>query len=234
MNSTLSVNNVTKLYGNTPVLKNVSFELDCGKILGLLGINGAGKTTLLKLLAGLLQPTEGEILLFGQNPCNQSNSILKKVGIMIETPVFYPHLTARQNLEIHLSYMEMQADIPELLDQVGLIGVENKPVSQFSLGMKQRLGIARAISHQPKLLLLDEPINGLDPVAIQQMRSLFLQLKEKGVTILLFSHILQEIFLTVEELAIISHQNFSYLGNMMTLKQKYDTQLEEHLITMMR
>jgi len=187
---------LSKSYGNAEVISNVNMNVQAGEIFGFLGPNGAGKSTIMKMLLGLVKPTGGEIELFGERLLIDSREPLKRIGHMIETPVFYEKLTAVQNLELHLEYMghHNPKAIREALDLVQLIGIENKPVKQFSLGMKQRLGIARAISTRPELLLLDEPINGLDPEGIQLMRHLFKRLRDEwGITLLISSHLLSEI-----------------------------------------
>ena len=148
-----------------------------------------------KILTGLLTPTLGEVLVLGKDVTVQKADILRHIGSMIDVPVFYEHLSARENLNIHLAYMGVKkADTETALSKVGLQSVGNQPVSEFSLGMRQRLAIARAMVHQPKLLILDEPVNGLDPVGIREMRDLFKSLVEKdGITILFSSHILSEV-----------------------------------------
>lgn len=153
---------------------------------------------------------------------------------MIETPVFYEHLTAYENLEIHLKYMGVNADIEDILQQVGLTSVEKKIVAKFSLGMRQRLGIARAISHKPKLLILDEPINGLDPIAIKEMRNLLINLRNKGTTIILSSHILNEVLQTAETIAVISNKTLEELGEISDLQKQQNKNLENFLLERMR
>ncbi len=234
MQTIIKTQNLCKSYDSTPTLNHVSFEVQKGELIGLLGSNGAGKTTLLKLLCGLLEPTEGEVKAFGFSPWNERDKVLAKMGVMIETPVFYEHLTAYKNLEIHLEYLNAKADISEVLKSVGLANVDEKPVSNFSMGMKQRLGIARAISHSPDILLLDEPINGLDPVAIKDMRELFISLKEKGTTVILSSHILSEILQTAESVAVISNGALERLGTIEALQNKYGDETENYLIERMR
>lgn len=234
MEAIIRTHNLYKSYDDTPILKHISYEVKKGEIIGLLGSNGAGKTTLLKLLCGLLEPTEGEITVFGNCPWNDRHKVLKNLGIMIETPIFYDHLTAYENLEIHLEYLDKNADIENILKSVGLFNVGNKPVSKFSMGMKQKLAIARAISHNPSILLLDEPINGLDPVAIKDLRELFIQLKEKGTTIILSSHILGEILQTVESIVVISNGELDNLGKIEDLMTKYGRETENFLIERLR
>lgn len=187
---------LSKTYGKADVVTNVNMKVQSGEVYGFLGPNGAGKSTLMKMLLNLVKPTGGEIELFGERLLQGTIEPLKRIGHMIETPVFYEKLTAEQNLELHCEYMGYHSSsaIREALEMVQLRGIESKPVKQFSLGMKQRLGIARAICTRPELLLLDEPINGLDPEGIQETRSLFRRLcDEYGMTILISSHLLAEI-----------------------------------------
>lgn len=234
METIIKTKNLSKSYENISVLNNVELEVKKGELLGLLGNNGAGKTTLLKLLCGLLEPTYGTVEISGNTSWYERDKVLVNLGIMIETPVFYEHLTAYENLEIHLNYMNKQANIMELLASVGLENIGNKLVSKFSMGMKQKLAIARAISHNPNILLLDEPINGLDPVAIKDMRELFLSLKSKGVTIILSSHILSEIMQTAESIVVISNNSLEHLGSVNDLQNEYGDKLENYLIKRMR
>ncbi len=233
METVIKTLDLSKSYEDIPILDHIELEIKKGEIVGLLGKNGAGKTTLLKLLAGLLDPTEGSVSVFSKNPWHERDIVLNRLGIMIETPVFYEHLTAYENIKIHLDYMGKKANISEVLNQVGLIGVENKPIRKFSMGMKQKLGIARAISHRPDVLLLDEPINGLDPVAIRNIRNLFLQLKKDGVTLLLSSHILGEMLQTAENLIVISNNKLTHLGNIADLEKTYGNKIENYLIERM-
>lgn len=194
-----------KAYGGIPVLNHFDLSMRAGEIYGLLGVNGAGKTTFMKILLGLQRPDRGQILLFGREVLREREG-LALVGSMIEMPAFYEHLCGEEILSMHLSYLnayggrhsaEMgvrtragQEEIREALRLTGLEGAGRKPVSQYSLGMRQRLGLARAIVHRPKLLILDEPMNGLDPVGIRKMRELLKGLSGEGVSILLSSHIL--------------------------------------------
>lgn len=234
MNNIIQVKNLHKDFDENPVLKNVSIKVSEGEIIGLLGANGAGKTTFLKLLSGLLEPTEGQITVYSHNPWKERDKVLKCLGILIETPVFYEHLTAYENLSIHLEYMDVKTDIDKILSLVELDDVKNKQVSKFSLGMKQRLAIARCISHKPKILLLDEPINGLDPAAIKDIRELFTNLKKDGTTIILSSHILSEILQTAESVVIISNGSLQQLGTIDVLKEQYGDEIENYLIERMR
>ncbi len=233
MENIISVKNLTKEYDSNFILKNITFEVKKGEIFALLGRNGVGKTTLLKLLCGLLEPTEGEVFIFEKNLGLNKKNILKSIGIMIDKPIFYEHLTAYENIAIHLEYMQTDANIKEILNLVGLNAYDKKPVSKFSFGMRQKLGIARAISHNPKLLLLDEPMNGLDPVAIRTVRALFVNLKEKETTVILSSHILSEILQTAESIAVLSNGKMDKLGCVEKLQEMYNDKLEDFLIERM-
>lgn len=230
---TVQTKGLCKEYDGRAVLNRMNINVSAGEIYGILGANGAGKTTLLKLLAGLLEPTEGGAYILGKNTWEDRNAVLSNIGSLIEVPVFYEHLPAAENLSIHLEYMSRDADVRKTLERVGLGDVGNKPVSKFSLGMRQRLGIARSMIHKPKVLLLDEPINGLDPVAIREMRELFIWLKNEGITILLSSHILSEIEQTVDRVAVIANGSLILEANMNDLKVEHQSNLEDFLITKM-
>ncbi|NPC91415.1 ABC transporter ATP-binding protein [Bacillus sp. WMMC1349] len=192
----VQLNGLTKTFQGKEVVSNVCMHIRKGEIYGFLGPNGAGKTTIMKMLMGLIKPTSGEINILGHKLTNTSYKILGHIGSMIEYPIFYENLTALENLNLHCEYMgyHNKAKIQEVLDMVNLKNIDSKPVKTFSLGMKQRLGIARAILTKPDLLVLDEPTNGLDPVGIKEIRNLFQVLsKEYGMTLLISSHILSEI-----------------------------------------
>lgn len=188
--------NLTKVYGQTPALKNADLTIRRGSIYGLVGNNGAGKTTFLKILAGQTLATEGSFTLMGAENSGEKERMRRRTGCLIENPGFYPKLTIRQNLE----YYRIQRGIPgsgiadRMLEAVGLSEVSKRKFENLSLGMKQRLGLALALMGEPELLILDEPINGLDPAGIVEIRNLLLRLnQEKGVTILISSHILSEL-----------------------------------------
>lgn len=189
----IEVKQVMKQYGNTTVLENCCLNVGKGTIYALVGTNGAGKTTLLKLIAGFLEPDMGAIYVKGMSAWENKEQIQRYLGSLIEVPVFYEHLSARENLKMHMEYMDIQADIEGMLAIVGLRQVNNKPVSTFSMGMSQRLAIARALLHRPDILILDEPFNGLDPVAAEEMRELLINYAREGITILISSHILSDI-----------------------------------------
>ncbi|MDX8365468.1 ABC transporter ATP-binding protein [Cytobacillus sp. IB215665] len=202
----LKTNQLTKVIEGKEIISNVNMKVKKGEIYGFLGPNGAGKTTIMKMITNLFKPTSGEIEIFGEKLTNTSYEILKRLGSIIEYPIFYEKLTAKENLELHCEYMGYhdKSAINHALQLVNLKNVDDKMVKHFSLGMKQRLGIARAIITKPELLILDEPINGLDPVGIKELRDLFKMLsKEYGITLLISSHILGEIEQIADTIGII-------------------------------
>lgn len=231
----IQVNNLTKCFGEKEVLRDCSMTLSRGTIYGLLGMNGAGKTTLFKLLTGLLCPDYGSIEILGSDMQKERDKMLARIGSLIEAPVFYEHLSARKNLELHLSYMDTAGmGAEKALQMVGLTGIGEKAVSAFSLGMRQRLGIARAIVHEPELLVLDEPINGLDPVGIKQMRELFVNLvKEKKTTILFSSHILSETEHIADTVGVLSGGKIVDEADLKELKERKQGSLEDYFFTLM-
>lgn len=197
-----------KSFGSRAVLQNVELHVPQGQIYGFLGPNGAGKTTVLKLLTNLLKPTSGTIELFGQPLLPGSCDVFRRMGSIIEFPVFYEHLSGRENLEIHRQYMGYYhpGDIDEALELLGLRADADKSVKRYSLGMRQRLGIARAILTRAELLLLDEPTNGLDAAGVKQIRDLLRMLsRDWGVTVLMASHLLSEVEHTADLIGLI-HQ----------------------------
>ena len=192
----IETNNLSKIYSKNKVVDSVNMHVEKGKIYGLLGKNGAGKTTTMCMLLNLTHPSSGEIFLFGKDPKKYSKDLYSNIGSIIETPGFYENLTAYENLKI-IAKLRGDFDpynINSILKMVNLDNEKSKKFKDFSLGMKQRLGIAAAIMHSPKLLILDEPINGLDPFGIKEIRALLKRLShEFGITILISSHILSEI-----------------------------------------
>ena len=231
----IQVNNLTKCFGEKEVLRDCSMTLSRGTIYGLLGMNGAGKTTLFKLLTGLLCPDYGSIEILGSDMLKERDKMLARIGSLIEAPVYYEHLSARKNLELHLSYMDTAGmGAEKALKMVGLTGIGEKAVSAFSLGMRQRLGIARAIVHEPELLVLDEPINGLDPMGIKQMRELFVNLvKEKKTTILFSSHILSETEHIADTVGVLSGGKIVDEADLKELKERKQGSLEDYFFTLM-
>ncbi|MGG2084162.1 ABC transporter ATP-binding protein [Lysinibacillus pakistanensis] len=204
----VKTNQLTKVFDGKEVVSAVNMHVKKGEIYGFLGPNGAGKTTVMKMLTNLTKPTSGDIEVFGQKLTDQSYEVLKRLGTIIEYPIFYEDLTAKETLELHCEYMGYydKKGISHVLDLVKLTNTEEKRVKDFSLGMKQRLGIARAIITKPELLILDEPINGLDPVGIKEIRELFKMLcKEYGITLIVSSHILGEIEQLADTIGVIKN-----------------------------
>jgi len=188
----LSVKNLNKRYGALQALKNVSFEIKKGNVYGILGPNGSGKSTTLGIALNVVNKTSGEYSWFGGTM--ETHQALKKVGAIIERPNFYPYMTAKENLELVCKIKGINyAKVNEKLELVGLTDRQNSKFSTFSLGMKQRLAIASALLNDPEILILDEPTNGLDPQGIHQIRDIIKQIASKGTTILLASHLLDEV-----------------------------------------
>lgn len=206
VNYVIQTSDLSKTVKGMSIVSRVNLNVRKGEIYGLLGPNGAGKTTIMKMLTGLILPTSGAIMLFGKNFSETSKEGLKRVGSIIEYPIFFEHMTAMENLQIHceyLGYYDKRA-IHQALDLVQLEGIEDKKVKDFSLGMKQRLGIARAAITKPELIVLDEPTNGLDPIGIKNMRDLIRTLnQEYGITFVLSSHILGEIEQVADRIGVI-------------------------------
>ena len=233
-NTAVEIRNLTKVFDGKEVLRGCNLTVQSGTIYGLLGANGAGKTTMFKLITGLLSPTAGNIKVQGETLSIDKKDFLRKMGILIETPVFYNHLSARENLEIHLSYMEHSFEkIEQVLEMVGLGDTGKQPVSKFSLGMKQRLAIGRAISHSPQILILDKPINGLDPMGIRQIRNLFLSLAKDGMTLLISSHILSEIEHIADVVGVLTNGNVVQEVAICEIKKQYPNGLEEYFFQIM-
>ena len=196
MQNILETHQLTKTINKKDLVKNVDIHVRKGEIYGFLGPNGAGKTTVMKMLTNLWKPTYGTIELFGETLTPTSYAVLKRMGSIIEFPQFYDHMSGQENLQLHCEYMGycMPGCVEESLALLGLSDAAGKKVKEYSLGMRQRLGIARAVLCRPELLVLDEPINGLDPQGIIEMRQLLLNLNQKyGITILISSHNLDEL-----------------------------------------
>lgn len=208
MDYILQTNKLTKIYKKQKVVNNVNLNIKKGEIYGLLGPNGAGKSTILKMILNLVTEDEGQIIIFNEKITKNNYGFLKRIGSIIENPYFYDKLTGKENLELHSTYMgyKNKERINEVLKLVDLHDIENKEVCNYSLGMKQKLAIARAILTNPEFLILDEPINGLDPKGIKEIRSLIKYLNKKcGMTIVISSHILSEIELLVDTVGIIKN-----------------------------
>lgn len=195
METLVQTHNLTKQYGQHKAVNNVNLSVRKGEIYGLIGRNGAGKTTILRLISGLAKPTKGSISLFGQNS-RDSIYMQRHIGLLIETSGIYPDMSARENVKLKCMAMGISNNsyIAELLKNVGLSAVDKKKVKFFSVGMKQRLGIALALVGNPELVILDEPVNGLDPQGIAEIREIIIRLNtENNITFIISSHILGEL-----------------------------------------
>ena len=208
MENIVEIKELFKIIDKEEILSDINLQIAEGEIYGLLGPNGAGKTTLMKCMLSLLTITSGSIEIFGKNLQEHREEILSQVGSIIETPIFYENCTAKEILEIHAQYMGKNITELDIINTLRMVGLKNttKKVKEFSLGMRQRLGLARAFLTKPRLLILDEPINGLDPVGIQEIRNLLQLLsKEHGITILISSHILSEISQIADKIGVIKN-----------------------------
>ena len=206
----IEIKNLEKSFKHHKVIRNISMSVPEGSVYGLLGPNGAGKSTILKMLTGLLRPDSGRILFCG-TPWTRKN--LEETGSLIETPPVYENLSAWENLKVRALILgETEERIKEVLEMVNLTDTGKKPAGKFSLGMKQRLGIAIALLGHPKLLVLDEPVNGLDPLGIQELRHLIRSFPDQGITVLVSSHILSEIQQTADYIGIIANGKLGYEG----------------------
>lgn len=217
----LKTNNLTKQYNKNVVLDNVNITIKKGDIYGLIGRNGAGKTTLMKIITTLASPTSGTFELF--NTSSENDELFdnkKRVGSLIEYPAFYPNLSAYDNLKYYTIQRGIvdKNQINKVLELVNLTGIGKKKVKTFSLGMKQRLGIALAILNSPDFVILDEPINGLDPIGISELRDTFKKLSDNGITLLISSHILSELYLLANE--------FGFLENGKLIKELSKEELD--------
>ncbi|HEQ2868123.1 TPA: lantibiotic protection ABC transporter ATP-binding protein [Streptococcus pyogenes] len=209
----LKIQNLKKSYGKRTILNNVNINIPKGKVYALIGPNGAGKSTIMKILTGLVSKTSGSIIFEGRE---WSRRDLRKIGSIIEEPPLYKNLSAYDNMKVVTTMLGVsESTILPLLNKVGLGNIDKRPVKQFSLGMKQRLGIAISLINSPKLLILDEPTNGLDPIGIQELREIIESFKSEGMTIMISSHILSE----VEHLA--DFIGFIYEGKII-LEKEYD------------
>lgn len=203
----LTTNNLTKIYGEKRAADNVNLHIKKGEVYGLIGRNGAGKTTILKIIAGLSHATSGDFCFCGKSG-KEVSSVMNKIGSLIESPGLFPKMTAFQNVKLKCLSLGIKGDecIKELLKKVGLSDTGNKPAQSFSLGMKQRLGIAIALVGNPEFIILDEPINGLDPQGIAEMRDIIHSLsKDMGMTVIVSSHILDELSKIADSFGIINN-----------------------------
>ena len=206
----LKTENLNKSFKGQKIVDNVALEVQRNTVYGLLGPNGAGKSTTLKMMTGMLRPDAGNIIFNGHT---WTRNDLQDIGVLIETPPLYDNLTATENLQVRTIALRLpQSRIEEVLKIVDLTKTGKKRAGQFSLGMKQRLGIAIALLNKPKLLILDEPTNGLDPIGIQELRQLIRSFPEQGITVILSSHILSEVEQVVDDIGIIADGKLGYQG----------------------
>lgn len=234
-NTAIEIKNLTKKVENQTLLKNVSLKVKKGEIYGLVGENGAGKSTLMKIMFHILKPNAGEVTILGEKVTDNINPVFQKVSTIIETPIFYQNLTVEENLDIHCDYVGTQykKDINKILTMVGLQDTNHKKVKELSLGMRQRLALGRAILCQPEILVLDEPINGLDPKGVVDVRELLLTLnRELGVTIFISSHIIAELEKIVDTIGIIHGGVFIEEFSMEKAK-KENINLETHFLNIL-
>lgn len=206
----LEARGLTKKFRSQIAVNNVSLSIRKNSVYGLLGPNGAGKSTILKMLTGIMKPSSGEIV-FESHPWTRKD--LNDIGALIENPAIYPNLTAMENLKIACTLYGLSEErAEEVLDIIALRQSRKKKVKNFSMGMKQRLGLGMAIINKPKLLILDEPTNGLDPIGIEELRELIRSFPSMGVTVILSSHILSEVSQAADEIGIISNGIIGYNG----------------------
>ena len=233
MEVVLEINNLNKIYKNGLGIRGINLNICKGDIFGLLGANGAGKTTTMKVITGLMRADSGDVKIFGYNINTQYEKAMKNVGCIIDTPESYPYLTAYENLKQISRYYDYidNIRIDEVLEMVGIFKYKNEKIKNFSLGMKQRLGIAAAILSNPKLVILDEPLNGLDVDGMVAMRNLIRKLSdEEGTTFLISSHLINDVELTCNRVGVIFNGkiiNEDYTANIL---RDYST-LENYFIS---
>lgn len=232
MTSIVAVHHLEKNYGKKEILKDFSLTVEKGEIYVLLGRNGAGKSTLFKILTGLSKASNGSITILNEE--KDLEKVKVKIGSNINEPVFYEHLSAVENLEIHCDYMESSKKrIPEWLKVVGLAVDNDRPVKEYSLGMRQRLVLARSLVHDPELIIIDEPLNGLDPIGIKQFRELIEELSLLGKTIIMSSHILTEVESVATRIGVIFDGELVLDESKVDLVETHQDGLEDFLISKM-
>lgn len=210
METVLTIKDLTKQFGRIKAVTNLNLEVKAGQVFGMLGPNGSGKTTTLGMLMGVVNPTAGNFQWFGQEPSHHTR---KRIGAVLEHPIFYPYLSGQKNLELNAMIKQCPADnIERVLDLVELGDRKNDKYKTYSLGMKQRLAIASALLNEPTVLILDEPTNGLDPMGIAEIRGLILKIAAAGKTIILASHLLDEVQKVCSHFAVLKRGNLVYSG----------------------
>lgn len=235
MKYVIETNGLSKKYGKKYSVENLELKIRPGCVYGFLGPNGAGKSTTMKMILGLIRPTGGEVSIFGKEMTGSNRiAVLKNTGSLIESPSYYGHLSGRENLEIVQTLKNVpKKEIDEVLSLVRLEGQQKKKVQEYSLGMKQRLGLAAALLGRPKLLLLDEPTNGLDPAGIQEMRELIVSLPEHyGMTVMVSSHLLSEMDQMATDVGIIDKGRLIYQGGLQKLHEQGRSRLHIHALNM--
>ena len=208
MSYILQTSHLSKVIDGKELVSDVNIHIKKGEIYGFLGPNGAGKTTVMKMITNLWKPTNGTVTLFGEALEDTSYEVLKRMGSIIEFPTFYEHMSGKDNVQLHCEYLGYynKGSVEEAMEMLDLADAANKPVKRYSLGMKQRLGIARAILCRPELVVLDEPTNGLDPAGMKQIRDLFRMLcTEYGMTLMISTHLLPEIESIADTVGVINH-----------------------------
>ncbi|MFP3417740.1 MAG: ABC transporter ATP-binding protein [Nitrososphaeria archaeon] len=233
MSYAVEAENLTKYFGNLIAVDSVSFKVKKGEIFGLVGPNGAGKSTLIRMICTVLRPSAGKALVEGYDIIRQPQEVRKLIGVVQEKLILYAPLTPVENLEFFgklygLDSKVLKERIAELLEEVKLSAVKDKPVGTFSTGMRQRLNIARALLHDPKLVILDEPTNGLDPQSVRWVRDYIVNLKNRGLTVILTSHDMYEIDELADTVAIMDKGKILEIGKKEDLKRKYGaTKIED-------
>jgi ABC-2 type transport system ATP-binding protein len=226
MDYVIETQKLTKLYKKTTVVDDLELHIPKNSIYGFLGPNGAGKTTTIRMLLGLIRPARGNISIFGKDFSKNRIQILKDVGTLVETPSIYGHLTGRENLKTICNILNIPVSkIDETLTIVNLQDAADKKTGDYSLGMKQRLGLAMALINDPKLLILDEPTNGLDPQGIREIRTLLQTMPEKGITVFISSHLLSEIELVATHVGIINKGKLLFEGRIQDLEERSDLKI---------
>lgn len=223
----IETKNLTKEFKNFKAVKGINLSVRKGRVYGFLGPNGAGKSTTIRMLLGLIKPTKGQVKIFGKNLKENRMDILQKVGSMVEAPSYYGNLTAYENLEVTAKLLELDYKyINDVLDIVRLSEWKDRQVKKFSLGMKQRLGIAQALIAKPELLILDEPTNGLDPSGIHEIRELIKELPRiYKMTVIISSHNLSEIELTADDIGIINRGDMLFQGTLEELHSRSKSEI---------